>query len=175
MLLLRQIFCVKNNFLDHIKVCSSVSGIVYKFENNKIISFQENFKSMEDLLFTVYFDFETTKGDDITNDPKMFVISYCQIYAFHPDLKLNEMVIFRSFQQNAEEIYSLDQISQEHVRFFDVVTFIQMKDAATNVLIKQKSTSLSELFSVELKFTIETLTKWFNSTFKSKFLELNDI
>ena len=50
-----------------------------------------------------------------------------------------------------------------------------MKDAATNVLIKQKSTPLSELFSIELKFTIDTLTKWFNSTFKSKFLELNDI
>ena len=50
-----------------------------------------------------------------------------------------------------------------------------MKDAATNVLIKQKSTPLSELFSIELKFTIDTLTKWFNITFKSKFLELNDI
>ena len=109
------------------------------------------------------------------NDPKMFVISYCQIYVFHPDLKLSKIVIFRSFQQNAEEIYSLNHFSQEHVRFFDAVTFIQMKDAATNVLIKQKSTSLSELFSIELKFTIDTLTKWFNCTFKSKLLELNDI
>ena len=110
-------------------------------------------------------------GDDIMNDPKMFVISYCQIYAFHPDLKLSKIVIFWSFQQNAEEIYSLNHFSQEHVRFFDAVTFIQMKDAATNVLIKQKSTSLSELFSIELK----NLTKWFNCTFKSKRLELNDI
>ena len=28
---------------------------------------------------------------------------------------------------------------------------------------------------MELKFTIDTLVKWFNSTFKAKFLELNDI
>ena len=50
-----------------------------------------------------------------------------------------------------------------------------MKDAATNALDRQKSTSLSELFSVELKFTIDTLVKWFGCTFKSKFLELGKI
>ena len=37
---------------------------------------------MGDLLFTVYFDFQTTTtGDRIVNDLKMFVSSYC-----HPDL-----------------------------------------------------------------------------------------
>ena len=72
---------------------------------------------MGDLPFTVYFDFETTTGDDIMNNPKMFVISYCQIYAFHPDLKLNKIVIFRSFQQNAEEIYSLDHFLKNMLDF----------------------------------------------------------
>ena len=99
----------------------------------------------------------------------MFVISYCQIYSFHRDLKLDKIVIYRSFQQNAEEIYSLDHF------FFDPVTFDQMKDTATNVLVHQKSTSVSELFSVELKFTTDTLVKWFNCNFKSKFLELGEI
>ena len=42
-------FALKTTFLDHIKVCSNISGVVYKFENNKIISFQENFKYMGDL------------------------------------------------------------------------------------------------------------------------------
>ena len=56
-----------------------------------------------------------------------------------------------------------------------MVTFNQLKDAATNVLVCQKSTSLSELFSVELKFTIDTLDKWFNDVFKSKFVELYEI
>ena len=50
------------------------------------------------------------------------------------------MVTFKSFQQKAEEICSLDHFSQEHVRFFDAATFSQMRDAATNVLIKQKLT-----------------------------------
>ena len=72
---------------------------------------------MGDLPFTAYFDFETTTGDSVLNDPKMFVISYCQIYTFHPDLNLDKIVIFRSFQQNVEEIYSLHHFSQDHVRY----------------------------------------------------------
>ena len=34
---------------------------------------------------------------------------------------------------------------------------------------------MPELFSVKLKFTIDTLVKWFNDAFKSKFMELNEI
>ena len=118
------------------------------------------------LPFNVYFDFETTTGDSVLHYPKMFGISSCQIYAFHPDLKSDKIVIFRSFQQNAEEIYSLNHFSQEHIKYSDAVTFKQLKDAARNVLVCQKSTSLSELFSVEPKFTADTLAKRFDDVFK---------
>ena len=46
-----------------------------------------------------------------------------------------------------------------------------MKDAATSVLTREKSSSLSELFSVELKFTIDTLNKSFSTIIKPKFLQ----
>ena len=55
------------------------------------------------------------------------------------------------------------------------MTFHQLKDAATAVLAREKFTSLSELFSVELKFTIDTLTNWFKQLIISKFLELDNI
>ena len=84
-------------------------------------------------------------------------------------------MIFRSFQQNADEIYSLDHFPQEHIKYFDPVTFNQLKDLATNVLVRQKSASLSELFSVELKLTIDTLVRCFNGIFKLKLLELSEI
>ena len=94
----------------------------------------------------------------------MFVISYCQIYAFHLSLNLDKIVIFRSFQQNFEEINNLDHFSQDHIQFFDPITIKKKKkkknrDAALGVLARGKTTSLSKLFSVELKFTIDTLTK----------------
>ena len=50
-----------------------------------------------------------------------------------------------------------------------------MKDAASAVLAHEKSTSLAELFSVELKFTINTLNDWFSRIIKPKFLKENPI
>ena len=81
----------------------------------------------------------------------MFTISYCQISTFHPSLNLEKIVIFRSFQQSAEEIYDLSHFKWEHVEFFDRTTFHQLKDAATAVLAHEKSTSLDEIFSVRIK------------------------
>ena len=124
---------------------------------------------MGDLPFTVYFDFETTTGDSVTDDKKMYIISYCQIFVFHPALNLQKIVIFRSFQQNFEEINSLDHFSQDHVRFFDIITMKQMRDSTLSVLSKEKTTLLSEFFALELKFTIDTLVKWFNSSLNKNF------
>ena len=87
----------------------------------------------------------------------MYVISYCQIYSFHPSLNLDKVVIFRSFQQTAKEVYDLSHFKQEHVPFFNKTTFYQLKDAASAVLAREKATSLAELFSIELKFTVDTL------------------
>ena len=50
-----------------------------------------------------------------------------------------------------------------------------MKDAASAVLVREKSTSLAELFSVELKYTVDTLNEWFSKIIKPKFFELDDI
>ena len=91
-------------------------------------------------------------------DPKMYVISYCQIYSFHPSLY--KIVIFKSFQQQPNEIYDMSHFKKEHEPFFDKTTFCQLKDAADAVLAWQKATSLAELLSVELKFTVDTLNKW---------------
>ena len=159
----------------HTNICATKEEIVYTFENGKIISFQDNFKYLGDVPFTVYFDFETTTGDIVFSDPKMFVVSYCQIYSFHPSLNLGRIVMFRHFQQSPGEIYDLNHFKQEHVPYFDKITFCQLKDAATAVLAREKSTWLAELFSVELKFTTDTLNNWFSNTIKTKFLKLDDI
>lgn len=65
-------------------------------------------------------------------------------------------MVFTSFQQNLEEFNSLDYFPQDHVKFFDPITAKQVRDV---VFVKEKTTLLSELFSVELKFTRDTLVK----------------
>ena len=53
------------------------------------------------------------------------------IVAFNLSLNFDEMVIFRSFQQSATELYDLSHFGQELVLFFDQVTIRQLKDSAT--------------------------------------------
>ena len=104
----------------------------------------------------------------------MFVVSYCQIYSFHPSLNLDKIVISRSFQQRAKEIYNLSRFKQDHISLLNKTTFYQLKDTASALLARKKSTSLAELFYVELKFTIDTLNDWFSRIIKPKFFELDD-
>ena len=158
----------KDALAKHTKICAAKEGIIYTFENGKTISFQDNFRYLGDVSVTVYFDFETTTGDAVFLDPKMFLVGYCQIYSFYPSLNL-------SFQQCPEEICDFSHFRHEHIPYFDKITESQLKDAVNAFLAHEKSTSLSELFSVELKFTIDPLNNWFSNTIKPKFLELNDI
>ena len=59
--------------------------------------------------------------------------------------------------------------------FFNKTTFYQLKDAASAVLLQEKATSLAELFSVELKFTVDTLSDLFSRIIKLNFFEIDDI
>ena len=85
--------------------CSGRPGVVYNFNNQNVISYQDNFYAKGDVLFVIYFDFETTAPTDNILDPKqkqLFVVSYVMIVAFNPDLKLNLIIIQRSFAHSSE-------------------------------------------------------------------------
>ena len=56
-----------------------------------------------------------------------------------------------------------------------MTTFYQLKDAASAVLACEKSMSLAKLFSVQLKFTVDTLNDWFSRIIKPKIFEHDDI
>ena len=49
-------------------ICAAKEGITYSFDNAQIIDYQDNFKYMGDVPFSVYFDFETTTGDAVFFD-----------------------------------------------------------------------------------------------------------
>ena len=65
----------------HISVCSAKEGITYSFDNAQIIDYQDNYKYMGDLPFSIYFDFKTTTGNAVFFDSKMYVMSYCMIFS----------------------------------------------------------------------------------------------
>ena len=94
-----QNYFAKNEEAMHkrLSVCAAKEGITYSFDNGQIIDYQVNFKYMGGVPFCVYFHFETTTGDSVFSDSKMYIIRYCLIFSFHPALNLDKIFIYRSF------------------------------------------------------------------------------
>ena len=109
---------------------------------------------------------------------KMYVVSYCMIVAFHPELNIPCICIYRSYDQPADKLTSLTHFETLRYSFFsdkdfyNKVTLKQLEDAAFKVQSREKNTALAEMFSAELKFTVDFLKNWFDKMHKMKNLEL---
>ena len=97
------------------------------------MSYQDNFYAKGDVPFVFYFDYETTAPTDNCLDPEqknMFVVSYVMIVAFHPELKLDRIIIYRSFAQTVEQLTTLDYFSRKQIGFIDPYLIKMLKDMA---------------------------------------------
>ena len=89
------------------------------------------------------------------------------IIAFHQTINLPTIVIFRSFDKNENELYSLSHFNiinsdffNQNKRYFNFTALRQLKTAASNALQKESNTALAEMFNIDLKFTVDTIKKW---------------
>ena len=70
-------FLCQDCWKKHVNVCSGVLGIVYNFNTQNLVTYEENLKYKGDIPITIYFDFETTMPTDSCYDPEqkeMFVV-----------------------------------------------------------------------------------------------------
>ena len=145
-------------------------------------------KNLGELPFSIYYDFETTTSGVVFFDSQMFVVSYCMVVAFHPDLKIPRLVIFRSYDQNSSTLTSLSHFQAldfnffEDLKNFNMTTLKQLEAAAFSVWNREKNTVLAEIFSAELKFTVDCLKFLFSKNhqvldldidFKTEFIQNN--
>ena len=110
-LLLQKILLRQEGQKKHKENCSRVAGVIYNFNTQSLISFEDNFHAKGNLPFVIYFDFETTAPTDNCFDSEqktMFVVSYVLIVAFHPKLKLDKIIIQRSYVHTIEQLTSLE-------------------------------------------------------------------
>ena len=82
------------------------------------------------------------------------------IIAFHPELKLPRLVIYRSYNQNKNEISSLSHF-QILITKIKKVTLNQLENSSFSVQNKDNCNALVEMFNIELKFTVDCLKFWF--------------
>ena len=141
-----------------------------------MISFEDNFHAKGDLPFVIYFDFETAAPTDNCFDPEqktMFVVSYVMIVAFHPDLKIDKIIIQRSYAHAIEQLTSLDYFSQDQIKCISKELARQLKDIVFNVSKRKCKTTMGQMFCVEWALVKKTLLQWFNRKFKSQYLQIS--
>ena len=98
----------------------------------------------------------------------MFVVSYVMIVAFHPDLKLDEIIIQRSYVHAIEQLTSLEYFSQDQKKCINKDLAIELKDIAFEKLAKENAKkTMGQMFCVECALVKKTLLEWFNRKFKS--------
>ena len=169
-----------NNFVagksaleKHLETCSFVPGIVYKFENQHITTFEDNFRFLGEQPFAVCFDLETTCGKKEfynfeKSETKMYPVSYCFIVTFHSSLDLDKITVLRSFNDSFNRLNYISYLSDEMIGYFNPITAKQLQGCAEDVLQKKNCFSLMEMFTCELKFVIDICKKWTTEKFMRK-------
>ena len=151
---------------------------MYDFNNQNLISYQDNFHAKGDIPFVIYFDFEIIAPTDNCFDPeqkKMFVVSYVMIVAFHPKLKLNRIVIQRSYARSLEQLTSLNYFSQEQINVLDGTLIKILKPIAFDFGKRGCKNTIRQMFYIESALVKKTLLKWFNKKFPPQFKLISPI
>ena len=129
-------FSRRERFEKHLTFCNGKPGYVYNFDTQNILTFEENLKLKHDIPLTAYIDFETTAPTDKMLDPescKMKAVSYAIIFAFHPKLNFDRIIIERSFGHSRDKLTTIDYLTNEQLKFKDEITLKQLRDSALEV------------------------------------------
>ena len=120
-----------------------------------MVTFEENFKSKDDLRFALYFDFKTTAPTDNYFDPeqtKMFVVSHALIVIFHPKLKIPKIVVERSYAHPLKELTSISYLTGDQLSFADAKLLSQLRDATYEVDSRKCKNAIAQMFTIETVF-----------------------
>ena len=100
-------------------------------------------------------------------------MSYVIIVAFHPKLKMDRVIIQRSFEHSLEKLATIYYLTNDQMSFVDVNLIKQLKDSALNVHGKKCKNAIAQMFLIELSLVKKTILAWFNRKIKSQHLEID--
>ena len=97
----------------------------------------------------------------------MFAVSYVITFAFHPELKLKEEIIERSYGDLPDKLLTIDYLIRDQINFTNSKKILQLRDAVIAVANRRGKLTVSTMFNIELKFAADTLLKWFSIKIKN--------
>ena len=168
--------CITQEFRGFDIIKSGIRGVAYNFTNQNLVSFEDNIDNKGDLPLVTYMDFETTACAQNFLTPeqnKMFAVSYTLMFAFHPKLNLNRVILQRSLGHSLSKLATVDYLNDDKLKFVDKDSINQLKDCAINVSERRCKSAVAQMFAVELRFPSNCLLKWFNRKFKIQIMEID--
>ena len=121
-------YALQDKFDRHAENCTGCPSYVYNFNTQSLSTFEENLKYEGNIPLVAYIDFKTTAPTDQQRlDPKnrkMFAVSYVIIFAFHPDLQIDCIIIEHSFGHSLERLADLSYLTYEQLKFKDEKTLL---------------------------------------------------
>ena len=110
----------KNNeaMKKHLSICAAKERITYAFDNGQVITFQDNFKYLGDVPFTVYFNFETATTSDSVFWPKNVCSEFLSSPFISSILKSRQNCHLSNFSTDSwRDISNILNFKQEHAPF----------------------------------------------------------
>ena len=95
------------------------------------------------------------------------------IVAFHPELNLERIIIYRSFAHSLDQLTTLNYLTREQITYIEPHLINMLRDVAFEVTKRKCKNILGQMFSIECALVKKTLLKWFNMKFKRQFEKLN--
>ena len=74
----------------HLSICSGKAGFTFSFDNGKIVDYQDHYRNLGDLSFSIYYDLEATTGSVVFFNAKMYVVSYAGLWLFIQILRFRD-------------------------------------------------------------------------------------
>ena len=162
-------FIIKSKFEKHIRICGKKTGVLYDFNLQNVVTFEDNLKYRGDIPFCVYADFETTAPTPEYLNPEntaMFAVSYSLIFVWHPELCLPRQMVVRGYNHSLEQLSDMSYLTSEQLAMRNQITDSQLQDCILNVHSKKGKNAIAEMFNTELKFACDVLMCWFNEKFR---------
>ena len=101
---------MKKKYGRHIKDFSVILGISYFFENQNLITFEDNFCYTRNLLFVAYWDFEMSTTTNGYVDYEMYPASLVLVLEFHSDLNFDRVSVRWSCCHRLNQLFDVSCI-----------------------------------------------------------------
>ena len=101
----------KDKFYRYLNCSVGKTGYGLNFNTRSLVTFEENSKFKGDIPLTAYVGFEITATTNECFDSeskKLFVFSYIIIFAFHPELDIDRLILECSFGHSEHSLTSLN-------------------------------------------------------------------